>query len=126
MKGEYEAEIRVYDEIHEHILTMADALSDGIAAQFPNRFVELLRPAPAPVAGAGRDGDGAAAPSPEGPRPGRSAAAASSPTRQLASSVAQEAAAGPRERARRMRVPTRRAAPPDAAPPAHPMATARP
>ena len=38
MKGEHEAEVRVYDKIHDHILVMADALSDGIAAQFPNRF----------------------------------------------------------------------------------------
>ena len=38
LKGEHEAEVRTYDEIHDHILEMADALSDGIAAQFPQRF----------------------------------------------------------------------------------------
>jgi hypothetical protein len=38
LKGEHEAEVRSYDEIHDHILEMADALSDGIAAQFPQRF----------------------------------------------------------------------------------------
>ena len=34
----YAAEIRVYDQIHRHILVMADALSDGIMDQFPSRF----------------------------------------------------------------------------------------
>ena len=38
LKGEHEAEVRVYDAIHAHILEMADALSDGIEAQFPERF----------------------------------------------------------------------------------------
>ncbi len=38
MQGDHEAEVRVYDKIHGHILRMADALSDGIAAQFPERF----------------------------------------------------------------------------------------
>ena len=38
LKGEHAAEVRVYDRIHAHILAMADALSDGIAAQFPDRF----------------------------------------------------------------------------------------
>jgi hypothetical protein len=38
LKGEHVAEVRVYDKIHDHILKMADALSDGIAAQFPERF----------------------------------------------------------------------------------------
>ena len=32
------AEIRVYDQIHRHILVMSDALSDGIIEQFPSRF----------------------------------------------------------------------------------------
>ena len=32
------ADIRAYDRIHRQILSMADMLSDGIAAQFPKRF----------------------------------------------------------------------------------------
>jgi hypothetical protein len=36
--GNYEADIRDYDEIHEHILMMADTLSEGIIKQFPRRF----------------------------------------------------------------------------------------
>ena len=36
--GDHVAEVRTYDRIHRHILEMADALSDGIVAQFPNRF----------------------------------------------------------------------------------------
>jgi hypothetical protein len=38
LKGNHRAEIRSYDEIHRHILLMSDALSDGIQAQFPERF----------------------------------------------------------------------------------------
>ncbi len=38
LEGEHAAEVRTYDEIHDHILEMADALSDGIAAQFPQKF----------------------------------------------------------------------------------------
>ena len=34
----YASEIRVYDQIHRHILVMADALSEGIMDQFPKRF----------------------------------------------------------------------------------------
>jgi hypothetical protein len=36
--GNYEADIRDYDEIHHHILRMADTLSRGIIKQFPRRF----------------------------------------------------------------------------------------
>ncbi len=36
--GEYEADVRDYDEIHHHILLMADTLSTGIIKQFPRRF----------------------------------------------------------------------------------------
>lgn len=32
------ADIRAYDRIHRQILAMADMLSDGIVAQFPERF----------------------------------------------------------------------------------------
>lgn len=38
LEGKHRAEIGSYDEIHEHILEMADVLSDGIEAQFPERF----------------------------------------------------------------------------------------
>jgi hypothetical protein len=32
------ADVRAFDAVFEHILHMADALSDGIIAQFPSRF----------------------------------------------------------------------------------------
>jgi hypothetical protein len=38
LKGHHRAEIRTYDEIHDHILEMADVLSEGIFAQFPEKF----------------------------------------------------------------------------------------
>ena len=38
LTGHYRASVRSYDEIHRHILQMADALSGGIVAQFPGRF----------------------------------------------------------------------------------------
>lgn len=38
LTGDYAASVRTYDEIEDHILTMADALSSGIVAQFPRRF----------------------------------------------------------------------------------------
>lgn len=36
--GRYRASVRSYNEIHHHILAMADALSGGIMAEFPGRF----------------------------------------------------------------------------------------
>jgi hypothetical protein len=36
--GDFAADIRDYDAIHDHILEMADELSAGIVAQFPHRF----------------------------------------------------------------------------------------
>ena len=36
--GDYAADIRDYEEIHHHILEMADVLSAGIVEQFPRRF----------------------------------------------------------------------------------------
>ena len=38
LTGDWAADVAAYDKIHEHILGMADALSAGIIAQFPNRF----------------------------------------------------------------------------------------
>ena len=38
LAGDYAADIAAYDEIHHHILHMADLLSDGIVSQFPERF----------------------------------------------------------------------------------------
>ena len=36
--ADWAADIAAYDEVHRHILQMADVLSDGIIKQFPNRF----------------------------------------------------------------------------------------
>lgn len=36
--GHYRASARAYDHIVDHILEMADTLSDGIIAQFPAKF----------------------------------------------------------------------------------------
>jgi hypothetical protein len=36
--GKYAADARDYDHIHSHILKMADALTNGIVKQFPNKF----------------------------------------------------------------------------------------
>ena len=38
LEGNYAADIALYDEVHEAILEMADILSAGIQAQFPQRF----------------------------------------------------------------------------------------
>src|SRR5262245_22960826 len=38
LTGDYQASVADYDEIQEHILSMADLLSSGIARQFPRRF----------------------------------------------------------------------------------------
>jgi hypothetical protein len=38
LTGDYPASVSAYEEIHHHILEMADALSDGIMRQFPSRF----------------------------------------------------------------------------------------
>ena len=38
LKGDFAADIRAYDEIHHHILRMADTLSSGIVKQFPRKF----------------------------------------------------------------------------------------
>jgi hypothetical protein len=38
LNGRYAADVRDYDQIHRHILVMADSLSAGIINQFPRRF----------------------------------------------------------------------------------------
>ncbi|HEY6108209.1 MAG TPA: hypothetical protein VIV56_04815 [Gemmatimonadales bacterium] len=38
LHGDWAADIAAYDEVHRHILQMADVLSDGIVRQFPRRF----------------------------------------------------------------------------------------
>ena len=38
LHGDWAADIAAYDEVHRHILRMADVLSDGIVKQFPTRF----------------------------------------------------------------------------------------
>jgi hypothetical protein len=38
LKGDYAADVKDYDAIEQHILAMADILSDGIIAQFPQKF----------------------------------------------------------------------------------------
>jgi hypothetical protein len=38
IKKDYDADIKAYDQVHEEILTMADALSGGIVKQFPDKF----------------------------------------------------------------------------------------
>ena len=35
---DWEADVRAYDAVYNHILMMADALSDGIVKQFPEKF----------------------------------------------------------------------------------------
>jgi hypothetical protein len=38
LKKDWAADIRSYDEGHDHMLMFADALTDGIVKQFPNKF----------------------------------------------------------------------------------------
>jgi hypothetical protein len=38
LKGDYAASVKDFDAIEKHILMMADILSDGIVAQFPQKF----------------------------------------------------------------------------------------
>ena len=38
LHGDWAGDIAAYDEVHRHILQMADVLSDGIVRQFPSRF----------------------------------------------------------------------------------------
>jgi hypothetical protein len=34
----WDADVKAYDAVYDHILHMADALSDGIVKQYPNKF----------------------------------------------------------------------------------------
>jgi len=34
----WDADVQAFDRVYNHILTMADALSDGIVKQFPEKF----------------------------------------------------------------------------------------
>lgn len=38
LKGDYATSVKDYDRVVQHILGMADVLSDGIIAQFPSKF----------------------------------------------------------------------------------------
>ena len=38
LQGNYAADVKDYDAIEAHAIVMADALSDGIIAQFPEKF----------------------------------------------------------------------------------------
>jgi len=38
IKKDYDADIKAYDRVHEEILQMSDALTTGIAKQFPDKF----------------------------------------------------------------------------------------
>ena len=40
IRGDWKADIAAYERIHVHILGMADALSNGIVNQFPQRFTK--------------------------------------------------------------------------------------
>ena len=38
LKLDWDADVKAYDAVYDHILMMADALSDGIVKQFPDKF----------------------------------------------------------------------------------------
>jgi len=38
LKHDWDGDVRAYDAVYNHILMMADALSDGIMKQFPDKF----------------------------------------------------------------------------------------
>jgi hypothetical protein len=38
LAGDWEADIAAYDEVHDHILRLADTLSTGIIKQFTDKF----------------------------------------------------------------------------------------
>jgi hypothetical protein len=40
LNGDWNADVAAYDAVHQHILHIADTLSDGIIAQFPAAFAK--------------------------------------------------------------------------------------
>lgn len=38
IKKDWDADIRAFDEGEDHIIKMADTLTEGIVKQFPNKF----------------------------------------------------------------------------------------
>jgi hypothetical protein len=38
LQGDYEADVAAFDKVYNHIMMMADDLSEGIALQFPDKF----------------------------------------------------------------------------------------
>ena len=42
LQGKFAVEIKDYDQVHEHILGLADLLSTGIIAQFPDKFDQSM------------------------------------------------------------------------------------
>jgi hypothetical protein len=38
LNGKWDEDVAAFDEVYAHILAMADALSDGIIKQFPEKF----------------------------------------------------------------------------------------
>jgi hypothetical protein len=38
LQGNYTAEIEAYDHVYEQLMGLSDALADGIAKQFPDKF----------------------------------------------------------------------------------------
>lgn len=38
LQGDYEADVVAFDKVYDHIMMMADDLSEGIALQFPDKF----------------------------------------------------------------------------------------
>lgn len=43
LSGNWSADVAAYDAVHSHILMMADSLSTGIIAQFPQKFTAASR-----------------------------------------------------------------------------------
>ncbi len=41
ISGDWAADVRAFDDIFTEIMVVADTLNDGIAAQFPDRFVAV-------------------------------------------------------------------------------------
>ena len=39
----WDADVRAFDQVYNHILVMADALSDGIIKQFPEKFQQRVK-----------------------------------------------------------------------------------